>query len=285
MQQINLDDYTLLSRRAYSANYIKKDGTLMIKTYPEITDDRIAAINHEAEMSAAVNALGIPTPGSFGLTEIIGGGVAAVFQNITNKKSISRAVSQDPENMEIYMEKFVKMARQIHKTIVPPEKREKLIDVAKSLKEAIIGLSDVYTKSEIARICDYIDSIPKSDTAVHGDFHPGNFITGDQGDFAIDIGDFGFGNEIFDWAHWYYMSHFVPEQGVNEVFHMSAEMIQKCFNYSVAKYFEITDPLALAEKIAEFEKLSYFYPALHVKVRTSVKDDLFEIKSQSFLGK
>lgn len=223
---VDISDWTLLSERLSTRNYISPDGKWMMKYFPSLGEDDIAALKREQEISSYVLSLGIPTPEAGGIVAVKGGGLGSVYQNIRNKKSLARAISEDDALAVPYMRKCVEIGNLIHskacdKTLFEP------------IKQRMIGklpLATMYSDREKARIEDFLNAVPECDHCLHGDFHPGNYIISEEGIFAIDLGLFSYGSPIFDWANWYFLSHYFiyPER----VFHLDRERVLKCWDIS-----------------------------------------------------
>lgn len=233
MKKISLNGWRLLSERVASKNYISPDEKLFVKFYYNLSDNERAKIEEEVRLSEAVNSLGIPTPKVYGVVEIEGGGYGALFENVKNKISLTRAVSKDFSLADEYMEKFAKLAKQFHQTSCDTSKTDSFEAILLEKLELVKS----YNEEEKQKVRDCIAKIPKTNTCLHGDFHPGNFITNGEKDYVIDLGNFTYGNPIYDWAAWYEVTHILTEKRTDELFHMSIEQIQECWRLSVKHYF------------------------------------------------
>lgn len=233
MKTINLDGWTLMSERQVSKNFISPDRKEFVKYYKAMDEATVKEVEEEHDISEKVRAMGIPTPEALGLVEIEGGGVGALYENIDEKKSISRAISQDRSRLEECVDKFVALGKKIHSTPCDTSKFESIED--RLLRN--LDLVSVFTPEQDKKIRDFIAAVPKAETCLHGDFHPGNFITSPSGDYAIDLGHFGYGNPKYDWAQWFFLSHIVPEEDRQQIFHMTIPEIIEMWRLSVKKYF------------------------------------------------
>lgn len=275
MDKINLDDWTLFSDRKGSTSYVSADGKWYLKTYKELSEDRKDAIHDEYLLSEEALALGLPTPKAKDLVELEGGGFGAIFENITNKISYSRRLSEHFEEREMYMKKFAEFGVIVHGTKCDPAR---LPSYAALIRDYINRLEGLYTDEEKAKLLKVVDETPETYTCLHGDFHPGNFIRGDQGDFLIDLGRLSYGNPIYDWAQWYFLSHLLHDRGVESVFHMPRENVIECFDLSVRYTFNPKDEAefkAIVEKIGSYAFIASVPNALGFQ---SVIDDLLEKK-------
>lgn len=233
MQKVNLSDWKLLSSRVASKSYISPDESKFLKFYFNLNDSERRLIEEEVEYSDMVRSLGISTPRVYGLVEIDGGGYGALFENIKDKTSLSRAISRDMSLADEYMRKFATLSRQFHSTSCDTSK-------ARSFEAVLLeklNLVQSYNEEEKQIVRDYIAKIPKTDTCLHGDFHPGNFITDGEKDYVIDLGNFTYGNPVYDWALWYEVSHIMSDTRTDEIFHMSKKDIEECWKLSAKYYF------------------------------------------------
>lgn len=225
MEVIDISEWKVLSRRVSSGNYVSPDGRWMLKCYLTMGEDELEVQKADQAISKAVFDLGIPTPEPGGIVRIKGGGIGALYQNIEGKKSLSRAISEDKRLMEPYMEKFKRLGRLIHATEcdtrVFPSIEKTLLDKLTRIEE--------YTERDRESVRQFIGSVPKATTCLHGDFHPGNFITSPKGDYAIDLGGFSYGNPLYDWGQWYFMSHYLPKEAMGDVFHLEKADMLRCW--------------------------------------------------------
>lgn len=226
MVEIDVSNWSLLSERLASKSYVSPDGEWMMKFCLASEKNDVAALEEEQEISGYVDSLGIPTPAAGGLVEVKGGGVGSLYQYIPGKKSLSRAISEDASLLVPYMRKFRELGDLIHST---PCERSRFVPIKDRMK-AKLPLATMYSEREKARISDFLDAIPECGSCLHGDFHPGNFIVSPSGVHAIDLGLFSYGDAIYDWANWYFLSHYFAKY--ESVFHLDKETLLKCWEES-----------------------------------------------------
>ena len=245
--EINLNDWTLKSNRTATQVFVNSDESQLLKIYKSISDEEMTAIAAEYNMSSKISKLGVPTPGVIEIAHLENGCYGVIYENIKNKVSLSRAVSQDKSKMDTCMIKFARMGELIHETEVDDVK---LFDDIEEIIKKNLPKVKTYTDEDKQIILDFMASVPKTKTLIHGDFHPGNVITNWDKDYVIDVGDFTYGNPLYDWAQWFFMSHYLPEDNIDKVFHMSKADIIECWRLSVKYSFGYTSE----EQIDEFEK-------------------------------
>lgn len=272
MKKTDVSQWEVLSKRPGSSNYISPDRKWMVKTIISSHDNDLDIMKEEQRLSDAVAELGIPTPKNDGILELEGDEYGIAYEFIEGKESLSRAISRDKSRMVECMEKFDKLGKAIHNTECNLDQFESFEEKFKARLWRVELLSDEEKKTIEA----FVDSIPKKTTCLHGDFHPGNFITAESGDYVIDLGNFSYGNPLFDWGHWYFMSHIVPDELVDAVFHTDRESILKYWSLSLENAFDAktdAEKEALEKEIIPFTMLS---PILYFEEKP-VGRDMLEI--------
>lgn len=229
----DISNWEVLSRRPGSSNYISPDRKWMVKTIISSHDNDLDIMKEEQRLSDAVYAMGIPTPKNDGIIELEGDEFGIAYEFIEGKESLSRAMSKDKTRIEECMGKFDELRKSIHFTECDTDKFEAIED---KLLDRLTRV-DILTDEEKETIRKFIESVPRKTTCLHGDFHPGNFITAPAGDFVIDLGNFSYGNPYYDWGHWWFMSHAIPEELADKVFHTDKETMYKYWDISVEKAF------------------------------------------------
>ncbi|MCQ2609882.1 MAG: hypothetical protein MJ151_03745, partial [Lachnospiraceae bacterium] len=116
MRKISINDWQLFSKRRNSNNYYNKDKTLILKTSSEKIKIGLDEFENELKYSNEVSSLGIKTPKILEVVEFDCGGYGIISEYIKNKKSISTAISEDFQNAEYYIKKFVDVAKKLHST-------------------------------------------------------------------------------------------------------------------------------------------------------------------------
>ena len=228
--KISLDDYVLSGGGANGESFDHKtDPSVMLKLY---FPGKIQQPLDEMMVARKVYAAGIPTPepGEYVVTE--DGRYGIRFKRIIGKKSYARATSDNPEKVQEYAEEFAQMCRDLHQIHVDTTQFENVKDrYFRLLKE-----SPFFTPTEKEHLARFIADVPDSDTAIHGDLQYGNAIfTGDQ-KYFIDLGDFCYGNPLFDVAMVYLCCVLSNEAFIQEAFHMPKSLSTKFWQCFAAPY-------------------------------------------------
>ncbi|MCR5083307.1 MAG: HD domain-containing protein [Parasporobacterium sp.] len=244
------------SGEGYTAiSYNKNDNDAMMKLYKDFMPEELAF--REKIIANAAFKCGVPTPlaGNF-LKD--GKKLAVEYERIVTKKSVARAIADDPDNIELYMKRFTKLVKELHKT---PCNKEVFPSFSKLHKDVALkseGLSDEDKK----QIVDFLDNIEETGTCLHGDLQIGNVILTEDEALFIDMADFSYGNPLYDIGTFYYMAKGLPEERCMEMFHVGLETMHKAWDIFVREYYETNDPAEIKkieEKVRPFIGIQELY--------------------------
>ena len=246
--RISLDDYTLSGGGANGESYDHKtDPSVMLKLY---FPGKIQQPLDEMLLARKVYAAGIPTPepGEYVVTE--DGRYGIRFKRILGKKSYARAIGDNPDNVQQYAQDFAQMCIKLHQVHIDTAEFENV----KERYYRLLEENPFFTKAEKDKIAKFISDVPDEDTAVHGDLQFGNAIFVGNERYFIDLGDFCYGNHLFDVAMVYLCSCISNEAFIQEAFHMPKSVSRRFWDYFVPAYFgpgvsvkeasELLDPYA-----------------------------------------
>ncbi len=246
--KISLNDYVLSGGGANGESYDHKtDPSVMLKLY---FPGKIQQPLDEMLLARKVYAAGIPTPepGEYVVTE--DGRYGIRFKRILGKKSYARAIGDNPEQVQQYASDFAQMCVKLHQVHVDKSEFENVKDRYYRLLEE----NPFFTKAEKDKIAKFISDVPDEDTAVHGDLQFGNAIFIGNERYFIDLGDFCYGNHLFDVAMVYLCSCISDEAFIQEAFHMPKSVSRRFWDFFVPAYFgpgvsvkeasELLDPFA-----------------------------------------
>ena len=235
--KISLDDYVLFGGGANGESYDHKtDSSVMLKLYhPGKTQQPLDEMN----LARKVFDAGIPTPepGEYVVTE--DGRYGIRFRRIPNKKSYSRATADEPEKVQQFAAEFAMLCKQLHATHVDTSMFENVKDRYYRLLEE----NPFFTPTEKDRLKRFIADVPDEDTAVHGDLQFGNAIFVGNQRYFIDLGDFCWGNHLFDVAMVYLCCCLSDEAFIKETFHMPKSLSIRFWECFVPIYFGQGIPL------------------------------------------
>ena len=272
--KISLDDYVLSGGGANGESYDhKSDPSVMLKLY---FTGKIQQPLDEMLLARKVYQTGIPTPepGEYVVTE--DGRYGIRFRRILGKKSYSRATADEPEKVAYFASDFAQMCKQLHEVHLDTTQFDNVKDRYIKLLEE----SPFFDAGQKERIGRFITDTPDSDTAIHGDLQYSNAIfVGDQRYF-IDLGDFCYGNKLFDLGMVYLCCVLSPEPFILETFHMSKALSTEFWHHFARAYFGEGIP------VSEIEEMLSPYAGLKTLIierDTGVPQPLFRAALSSVL--
>ena len=230
-RKISLSDYILSGGGANGESYDHKtDPSVMLKLY---FPGKIQQPLDEMLLARKVYDMGIPTPepGEYVVTE--DGRYGIRFKRILGKKSYSRATGDEPEKVGQFAAEFAGMCLRLHATHVDTTQFENVKDRYYRLLEA----NPFFTSHEKDRLGRFIADTPDEDTAIHGDLQYSNAIFVGDKRYFIDLGDFCWGNHLFDVGMVYLCCCLSDEAFIQETFHMPKPLAIKFWQCFSPVYF------------------------------------------------
>ena len=229
--KISLDNYILSGGGFNGESYNHKtDPSIMLKLY---FPGKIEQPLSEMKLARKVYDIGIPTPepGDYVVTD--DGRYGIRFHKIPDKVSYSRAIGDHPEKVQQYAEEFAQMCLQLHATHVDTSQFESVKVRYFSLLEG----NPFFSKSEKDKLAKFIADVPDTDTAIHGDLQFSNAIFAGDKRYFIDLGDFCYGNPLFDVGMVYLCCIIDEEDYIKEFFHMDKPTAVRFWEHFAPAYF------------------------------------------------
>ncbi len=228
---IDLNDYEESGDGYTAISYNHKRERRMIKLYAEYMP--ISVPEQELRLAWSIRDLGLRIPKVYRLVTD-GRRVGVEFERIEGKRSFSRAISQEPENLAKYTEEFARQCLKLHATPCRT-------DIFPSVKDHFHGVIDASTDfdgEQKARMHAVLDGLPDADTCLHGDMHIGNIIMADGKYYWIDLADFRYGHPLFDLGMLYFVSVCNPKDGLSlKIFHLTHAQMVQVWEVFVRTYF------------------------------------------------
>ncbi|MBP5504802.1 MAG: phosphotransferase [Bacteroidales bacterium] len=240
--KISMDDYVLSGGGANGESYDhRSDPSVMLKLY---FPGKIQQPLDEMMLARKVYEMGIPTPepGDYVVTE--DGRYGIRFKRIAGKKSYSRATADEPEKVAQFAAEFAQMCRRLHSTHIDTSAFE-------NVKERYFRLmadNPFFSAAEKDKLGRFIADTPDEDTAVHGDLQYSNAIFVGDKRYFIDLGDFCWGNHLFDVAMVYLCCCLSDEAFILETFHMPKSLSTAFWQEFAPVYFGAGIPLKEIEE-------------------------------------
>lgn len=230
VQRIDLNDYVQTGEGGTALTYNHKDG----KTLAKLFMSTIAADNaaREFRINQVVYESGLPTPKPIRLITD-GERFGAEYELISPKRSFTRIISQEPDQLVPLSERFARLAKRIHQT---PADTTRLPDM-RELVGTWIDRLEQFPDELKYRFHRFIDTVPSTPTCLHGDLHIGNIITDGQRDLWIDVGDFAYGVPEWDLGMMYYSTHFLSPERADGIFHLDNDTLRAHWDAFAPVYY------------------------------------------------
>ena len=230
-KKISLGDFILSGGGFNGESYDHRtDPSVMLKLY---YPGKIEQPLDEMNLARKVYDQGIPTPepGEYVVTE--DGRYGIIFHRILGKKSFSRATGDNPELVGKYAGEFAGMCLQLHSTHVDTS----LFENVKDRYYRLLSENPFFTSSEKDKIGKFISDTPDEDTAIHGDLQFSNAIFAGDRKYFIDLGDFCYGNHLFDIGMVYLCCNLSGDPFIRETFHMPKSLAIRFWEAFAPVYF------------------------------------------------
>lgn len=237
---IALDGWRMTGGGFTAESYFNEDGDRMLKLFRDFVPPSEAI--GEKRCSRAVMAKGIPTPASGELVRV-GNRVGLVYELLHGKRSIARAMADDPDHMEDFIARYAAAAKKLH---AMPCDRVGFVSAHDRACAAITGspLIDEKKKADVIR---FLDGVAETGTCLQGDFQYGNSVfVGDQVLF-IDLGMFAYGNPLYDLGFLYFTGHAGNAEYADMLYHNTPENLLKAWYLFVRNYFGVETESEVAE--------------------------------------
>ena len=234
-KQIDLSEWVKFGEGGFGESYNHvSDQDIMLKLYIASRPQELAV--QEYERAAAVCAMGIPSPKPIELVEYEGRS-GIIFERLKEKKSFSRLIADDPQHLEEHIAEFARAAREFHST--PCNKA--VFGSQKELIYKAIENCSVMPAEHREAFLKAVSGLSDTSTCLHGDFHIGNAVRSQGRTYFIDLGDFAYGDPRLDIAEFKLPVFLMNDARTQEIFHMSKDMLEKCWNTFLKHYYNTED--------------------------------------------
>ncbi len=250
--QMSIEGCEFLAKGANGAVY-RYDEETIIKTY--YAKDALPEIKQERENARLAFVLGINTAIPYGIVRV-GDGYGTVTE-LLNAESVTKIIRKNPDNLTEAVDYFVDMLKSIHAIVVDdnvvPDMKETAIRWAEFVSE---HLPEESGKKLVA----LINSLPKKNTLLHGDYHSSNIMVQNGEPLLIDMDTLCMGHPVFELASMFNayvgFGEFAPEE-ITNFFDISIETANRFWDLSLKKYLDTDDEAKCKSVAVKAEVIGY----------------------------
>lgn len=253
LKKIDISGMELIGQGANGQVY-RADDENIVKVFLPSTP--LEDIDRERRLAQEAMLAGISTAIPYSVVQ--SGDRYGIMFEMIDAGTLSGGLKSQPEKYDELTGKYVELYKQIHNT---KGNTDDFISIKDIYHEAIEGCKDHYSGQELSKLNELVDSVPDTDTLIHGDYHPNNIMLQNDELILIDMGDMSLGHPIFDFlataATQVNLVKLNPEYAE---FHtkMPPELITKTWRRLFDTYFEDKDQAErdrIEDQICIFSKL------------------------------
>ena len=240
-ETIDLNDYVQTGEGGTSLTYTHNTRHTMAKLFNLANEAEMA--EREFQTARAVFEMGIPTPEPLRLvTDGLRLGVE--YELISNKRSFTRIISQEPERLEEISLTFARMARELH---AKKADTSRFMSVKERLRRFYQEKGDRVTEEYKVRALAFIDKAADADTCLHGDLHIGNVITDGRRNLWIDLEQFSYGVPEWDLGWMWTICNRMDGRRTDFILHLTPDTLKAHWNIFLAAYMGTDDQAAIGQ--------------------------------------
>ena len=263
-KEVSVDGCKLLGRGAKGEVY-QYNSELVIKVYND--QNTYHDVEREIALSRKAFVLGIPTAISFGIVSV-GDRYGAMYE-LVDSETISKRIARHPASVEACARIMAELAHTIHGISVSEDDGFGKIVEQGSVEDVFLHPQEAYTKK-------LIDSIPASQTLLHGDFHTGNVFLQRNEPLLIDMDRLSVGDpfvELSDLCYFYLvMGEFDPDN-VKDFMGFSYQTAQKFFHSFLTHYLDTEDEARLRDVTDKALLVSYARMIHRIRKKDRLSDE------------
>lgn len=235
-RRISVDNCEFLAKGANGAVYRYDDETI-VKVY--FSPDSLSEIKKERENARKAFVLGVNTAIPYDIVRV--GDDYGTVAELINAKSLAKLIKNDPSNLQTYARQYTDMLKNIHSIKVSAGEVDDIKKKARSWAEFVTDhIPGEYGK----KLLYLIDSVPDTNTLLHGDYHTNNVMIQNGEPLLIDMDTLSMGHPVFELAAMYNaflgfseLDHTVTER----FFGYTRDVSEKFFDMSLKMYLETDD--------------------------------------------
>lgn len=191
-RRISLEGAQQIGAGFFSRVY-QLDADTIVKVF--IQDTSLEDIHRELNLAKRAFVLGVPTAISYDVVDVEDK-IGVVFE-LLGVGTMKEHLLKHPDDREALIGKYVKMMKIINTTDARNTDLPHADEIARKKLDAI---RNDLTAEESARMAALLDTVPKTNTFVHGDCHIKNVMISGEELLIIDMETLCVGNPIFELA-------------------------------------------------------------------------------------
>lgn len=176
-----------------TASVYRLDPDTIVKLYHD--NIPYEAIEREKAYTRKAFELGMPCAISFDIVRCTG--KYGIVYELIHARTLAEAIAAQPDRLGEYAESYGRLGRSIHSL---PGDGQIFPQTAARYHEEIGRLAPWISGEALGRLHDLVDSVPRRDTLIHGDFHLNNVMVQDGEYLLIDMADVSCGHPVFELA-------------------------------------------------------------------------------------
>lgn len=244
-QRMSVDGCEFIAKGANGAVY-RYDAETIVKIY--FANDALPEIKQERENARRAFVLGINTAIPYGIVRV-GDGYGTVTE-LLNATSVTKLICKDPRDLSLAAKYYIDMLKSIHAIEVEDG------DVL-DMKETALAWADFVAahlpEEQAKKLRALIETVPKKNTLLHGDYHTNNIMVQNGEPLLIDMDTLCMGHPVFELGSMF--NAFVgyselDHQNVMDFFGYSFETAGKFWNIALKMYLGTEDE-AVCQSVAE----------------------------------
>ena len=187
---MSVEGCEFIAKGANGAVYRYNDETIL-KTY--FAKDSLPEIKQERENARRAFVLGINTAIPYGIVRV-GEGYGTVTE-LLNATSVTKLIRDNPEDLSVAANYYIDMLKSIH--AIEAEEGE-LPDMKETALSWANFVADYIPKNQADKLRKLIESVPKRNTLMHGDYHTNNIMVQNGEPILIDMDTLCLGHPVFE---------------------------------------------------------------------------------------
>lgn len=189
-KKMSVDGCEFIAKGANGAVY-RYDSETILKIY--FAKDALPEIKQERENAKRAFVLGINTAIPYGIVRV-GDGYGTVTE-LLNATSVTKLICKDPSDMTKACKYYIDMLKSIHEISVED-------GLVPDMKETALGWADFVSAhipcEQAKKLRALIESVPKSNRLMHGDYHTNNVMVQNEEPLLIDMDTLCMGHPVFE---------------------------------------------------------------------------------------